>query len=69
MSRKSALPMASSTSSSLLVNIFILMMLQNMEEQTAMVTAGMALCACSAFSGALRVIQYTLHGLTGIKTY
>jgi len=45
------------------------MMLQNMEEQTAMVTAGMALCACSAFSGALRVIQYTLHGLTGIKTY
>jgi hypothetical protein len=45
------------------------MMIQNMEEQTPIVMAGMALCACSAFSGALRAIQYTLHGLTGIKTY
>ena len=69
MSRKAALPMASSTSSSLLVNLFVVMMLTNMEEQTTMVTVGMALCACSAFSGALRVAQYLVHVMTGIKTY
>lgn len=69
MSRKAALPMAASTSSSLVLNLFVLMMIQNMEEQTPIVMAGMALCACSAFSGALRAIQYTLHGLIGIKTY
>lgn len=69
MSRASALPMASSTSSSLLINIIVIMMLANLEEKNALVTLGIVCCACSTFSGALRAAQYTLHGLVGIKTY
>ena len=64
-----ALPLASSTSASTVMNLIVLMILSNMEEQTTMVTLGMACCACSTFSGALRTVQYLVHGLTGIKTY
>jgi hypothetical protein len=67
--RTGALSMASSTSSGLLLNLIILMMLQNMEERTPIVMLGMVCCACSSFSGVLRGAQYTLHGLIGIKTY
>jgi hypothetical protein len=29
----------------------------------------LACCACSTCSGAIRTIQYLLHGVAGIKTY
>lgn len=69
MSRKKALPLASSASSNLVVGIIILMFLSNMQERTTLVTAAMACCGCSTFSAALRMVQYSLHGFIGIKTY
>jgi hypothetical protein len=69
MSRKQALPLASSTFSSLVINILVMMYLTSMQEQTSLITAAMVCCGCSTFSAALRFVQQMLYGLVGIKTY
>lgn len=62
-----ALSSASSTSAGVVISIIVMTYLAEMDGSLPKIA--LACCACSTFSGAIRTIQYILHGVTGIKTY
>ena len=62
-----ALSSDSSGSVGILISVLVMTFLAGMDGPLPKVA--FACCACSTCSGALRTMQYLLHGLVGIKTY
>jgi hypothetical protein len=62
-----ALSSASSTSVGVVISIIVMTYLAEMDGSLPKIA--LACCACSTCSGAIRTIQYLLHGVAGIKTY
>ncbi len=62
-----ALSSASSTSVGVVISIIVMTYLAEMDGSLPKIA--LACCACSTCSGAIRTIQYLLHGIVGIKTY
>ena len=62
-----ALSSASSTSVGVVISIIVMTYLFEMDGPLPKIA--LACCACSTCSGAIRTIQYLLHGVAGIKTY
>lgn len=71
--RNSSAIAAASTSSSSLVNVAIIwFLMQSAEpgvELTLPMKIGVGCCACSLLSSIIRIIQYLVHFMTGIKTF
>jgi len=74
--RGSSATAAASTASSSLINAAIVWYLMQPEfpgaelaDLSLPMKLGVGCCACSLFSSIIRIIQYLIHFLTGIKTF